>query len=88
MTLSILLPKKTEAKLRKQAAATGKDVETFVREAVEEKLGAKETFAEILAPIHEAFKRGNLPEKKAMDLFYRTRDEVRRSNRKRRSGRS
>ena len=88
MTLSILLPKKTEAKLRKQAAATGMDVETFVREAVEEKLDAKETFAEILAPFHDAFRKSNLPEKKAMDLFYRTRDAVRRSNRKTRPGRS
>ncbi len=40
MTVTISLPAETEAKLRERAAATGKDVSTLVREAVEEKLSA------------------------------------------------
>ncbi len=40
MTVTISLPAETEAKLRDRAAATGKDVSTFIREAVEEKLSA------------------------------------------------
>jgi hypothetical protein len=40
MTVTISLPPETEQKLRAQAAATGKDVPTIVREAVEEKLAA------------------------------------------------
>jgi len=36
MTLNIPLSPETEAKLRAQAAAAEKDVETFVRETVEE----------------------------------------------------
>jgi hypothetical protein len=40
MTVNILLPPETEAKLRDCAAATGKDVSTLVREAVEEKFAA------------------------------------------------
>jgi hypothetical protein len=40
MTLTISLPPDTEAKLRDQAKASGKDMGTFVREAVEEKLRA------------------------------------------------
>jgi hypothetical protein len=38
MTLSISFPTEIEAKLRERATATGKDVATLVREAVEEKL--------------------------------------------------
>jgi hypothetical protein len=38
MTVTILLRPDTEAKLLTRAAATGKDVPTLVREAVEEKL--------------------------------------------------
>jgi hypothetical protein len=38
MTVIITLPPETEAKLVNQAAASGKDVSTFVREAVEAKL--------------------------------------------------
>ncbi len=38
MTLRIELSPETEARLREQAAATGKDPAAFAREAVEEKL--------------------------------------------------
>ena len=38
MTLTISLPPETEAALRQRAADRGTDLETFVREAVEEKL--------------------------------------------------
>jgi predicted DNA-binding protein len=38
MTLSISLTPEIEARLRDQAKASGKDLGTFVREAVEEKL--------------------------------------------------
>jgi hypothetical protein len=37
-TLQVELPPETEARLRAEAAAAGKDPATFVREAVEEKL--------------------------------------------------
>jgi len=40
MTVTISLPPDSEARLREQAAAAGKDVSTLVREAVEEKLAA------------------------------------------------
>jgi predicted transcriptional regulator len=38
MTVTIVLPPETEAKLRDRAAATGKDLSTLIREAVEEQL--------------------------------------------------
>jgi len=40
MTVTLTLQPETEAKLRERAAASGKDVSTLVREAVEEKLSA------------------------------------------------
>jgi len=39
MTLHIPLSPETEAKLRQQAAAAGKDLTSFVLDAVEEKIG-------------------------------------------------
>lgn len=39
MSVLIPFPPDIEAKLRETAAAAGKDVNTFVREAIEEKLG-------------------------------------------------
>ena len=54
MTLSISLPPETEEKLRRRAAALGKDVADLALEAVEEKLALPETFLELLAPVHEA----------------------------------
>jgi predicted transcriptional regulator len=47
MTLSLSLSPELEAKLRQRAAAEGKDPETLVREAVEQKLGTEQP-----APAH------------------------------------
>ena len=59
MTVEIRLAPDEEARLRDRAAADGKDVHTFVREAVFEKLD-RPTFAELLAPVHEATRRSGL----------------------------
>lgn len=40
MTLTLSFPPDVKARLRERAAAAGKDVESIVREAVEEKLAA------------------------------------------------
>lgn len=40
MTLTLSLPPELETRLRERAAASGKDVESIVREAVEEKLAS------------------------------------------------
>jgi hypothetical protein len=61
MTVTIDFPPETEQKLLARAAATGKDVATLVREAVEEKLRtALPPFAEILAPVHEDVRQSGL----------------------------
>ena len=43
MTLTLSFPPEVEARLRERAAAAGKDVESIVREAVDEKLAAVAT---------------------------------------------
>jgi hypothetical protein len=55
MTITIDFPPATLERLRTEAHAAGKDIETFVREAIEQKLARRQkTFAEILTPIHTA----------------------------------
>lgn len=63
MTITIDLSPDTERRLLAHASATGKDVNTLVREAVEEKLQtAPPTFAEILAPVHDDFRMSGMTE--------------------------
>jgi hypothetical protein len=61
MTLSINLPPATIQRLQAEAAASGKDVETLVREAVEVKLAvAGRSFRDIMAPVHEDFRKSGM----------------------------
>jgi len=76
MTLSIPLSADLEARLKERAAASGKDVIRFVQEAVEEKLAAPQTFAEILAPVHAAFEAIGQSEEEIADRFQRLREDV------------
>lgn len=63
MPLSITFPPATLEKLQAQSAACGKDVETFVREAVEAKLVVSAlSLSEILAPIHEEIEASGMTE--------------------------
>jgi hypothetical protein len=61
MTLTINLPPATIQKLQAEAAASGKDVDTLVREAVEVKLAVSgRSFREIMAPVHEQFRKSGM----------------------------
>ncbi len=63
MTIKVDFPPATLERLQVEAQASGKDVETFVREAVEQQLSRrKQTFAEILKPIHDAVDASGLSE--------------------------
>jgi hypothetical protein len=54
MTITINFPPATIEALQAQAAASGKDVETLVKEAVEAKLVLSGlSFREILKPVHD-----------------------------------
>ena len=69
MTLTINLPTATLDQIRAEVRATGQDVETFVLEAVESKLARRQTFAEVLKPIHEATAASGMSEDEATALF-------------------
>jgi len=86
MTITIDLPAETEGKLPARALATGKDVSTLVREAVEEKLQTPlPPFAEILAPIHEDFRRSVMSEAELDALLGQELADARRERREKQS---
>ena len=77
MTITIELPAGTEEKLRAHALATGKNVEALVVEAVEAKLSlAKISFREILAPVHEDFRKSGLTDLELAGLLQEARNDV------------
>lgn len=78
MTLTINLPLATLEQLEAEARATGKDVETVVREAVDSKLARrKQTFAQVLKPIHDAVEASALSESEVDALVEKELNDVR-----------
>ena len=70
MTITIDLPPATEDRLRAQAAATGKDICTFVVEAVNARLSLAEmTLRTILNPVHEEFRKSGMTEPELDELL-------------------
>lgn len=74
MNLEIPLSPEEESRLRERAAAAGKDVQTFVLEAVFEKLD-RTTFAELLAPVHESTRQSGLGVEEIDAMAERAREE-------------
>lgn len=69
MTLTIDLPPATLEKLKAEAAATGKDIQTVLRETVEARFASRRaTFAEILKPIHDQVEASGATEKELEEL--------------------
>lgn len=61
MTITITLPPSTEKRLRAEAEATGKDLSTFVAEAVEARLSlGRLSLRDLLGPVHEDFRRSGM----------------------------
>jgi hypothetical protein len=72
MTITVNLPAATVEKLQAQAGASGKDIETFVREAVEAKLALSGlSFREILEPIHREVEASGISEAELDDVVDR-----------------
>jgi len=70
MTISLDLPPATLEKVQAKAKATGKDVETVVREAVECGLAHRQqSLAEVLKPINEAIQSSGISEDEITTLF-------------------
>ena len=78
MTITINLPPATLEQLKAEAQATGKDIDTVVREAVETKLArSKRTFAGILKPLHDEVEAGGMSEEEVNGLLEKALKEVR-----------
>jgi hypothetical protein len=85
MTIKVDFPPATLERLQAEAQACGKDVETFVREAVEQKLARRMmTFAEILKPIHDAVDASGMSDQDVNELLE---DELRATRAARRASR-
>ena len=82
MTITVNLPPATIEQLEAEAAATGKDVEKLVREAVQTKLARrKQTFAEVLKPIHDAVDESGMSEEDVQTLLDKELKAVRKDRR-------
>ena len=82
MTITVNLPPATIEQLEAEAAATGKDVEKLVREAVQTKLARrKQTFAEVLKPIHDAVDESGMSEEEVQALVDKELKAVRKDRR-------
>jgi hypothetical protein len=67
MTLSVSLSPKAEAKLKKRAAAEGKDPTAYASDLLERAVTAP-TIDEILAPVRKDFAKTSMSEKEIMEL--------------------
>jgi hypothetical protein len=84
MTITINLPPGKLEELQAEAAATGKDVETVVRDAVDARLARrKQTFADVLKPIHEAIDASGMTPEQAETFFDQQLAELRAERRSR-----
>ena len=82
MTITVNLPPATIEQLEAEAAATGKDVESLVREAVQTKLARrKQTVAEVLKPIHDAVDESGMSEEEVQALVDKELKAVRKDRR-------
>ena len=78
MTITIHLLSAKLEQLQAEAQATGKDVETVVRDAVDARLARrKQTFAEVLRPIHDAVEASGLNEDEVNGLLDKALKDVR-----------
>ena len=78
MTITFDLPPAKLEQLRAEAQATGKDVETVVRDAVDARLARRQqTFAAVLKPIHDAVEASGMNEEEVNGLLDKTLKQVR-----------
>jgi len=82
MTITVNLTPAIIEALEAEAEATGKDIETLVRKAVQTKLARrKRTFAEILKPIHDAVDESGMSEEAVEALLDKELKAVRKDRR-------
>jgi hypothetical protein len=91
MTVTIELSPDEERRLQERAARLGEDVTSYVHRLVRDDLEAgpapgRRTFAEILAPVHEEFRRSGMTEAELDGLLDEATRESRAGCRRARDG--
>jgi hypothetical protein len=76
MTVTINFPPDLEKTVRQQAARNGQDVDTFVLQAVNEKLAKERTIAEICVPMAQAIAESGISDEELDQFFEEAREEV------------
>lgn len=83
MTLNLSLSRPAEARLKRRAAAAGKDPAEYARVLIEREMLADESFDEILRPIRKRFRASGTTERQLDQLVDRARKAVFRSSNRR-----
>lgn len=63
------LPEGTREAIRELSQSKGKSAEEYLRTLIEAELLSQQTFAEILAPIREGFRKSGMTEEQ-LDVFF------------------
>jgi hypothetical protein len=78
MTINIELRPDEEHALRERARQSGRDVSEYVHLVLKAHIEGAKTFAEILSPVWEGFRRGGMTEDQAADFLEGELEEARR----------
>jgi hypothetical protein len=80
MSLTIEINPQTEARLRRQAEAAGRDLGTYVAALIEE-AASRRSLEEVLAPLRQEFAASGMSDGELVDLITTAQDAYRRDNR-------
>jgi protein-disulfide isomerase-like protein with CxxC motif len=78
MTLHLELPPDVAAELAERAKQTGRSAEQLALAAIQRTLYSDQRLAEVLAPVHEAFRQSGMTEDEAVELFEAEKHAMRR----------
>jgi hypothetical protein len=70
------LPEGTREAIKELSRCKGKSAEEYLRTLIEAELLSQQTFAEILAPIREGFRKSGMTEEQLDALFEEARQKV------------
>ena len=81
MVLNVPISAEAEAKLKAKAQAAGVDIATFAARTLE-RVAARPSLDEVLAPLREEFDRSGMTEEELTDLLEEAKHEMRAARRK------
>jgi hypothetical protein len=87
MTITLRLSPEEEKKLTERASETGQDVASYVQRLIARDIERPRTLAELLAPIHEDFRRTGMSEQE-LETFLESELAEARKERKEAKGQS